>query len=84
MQQIGRTTVAGRVLPSPLALTNQVETGRRYRCHYTPRDALGHLNPSDTGATPFVQLRATDAEDALTKAHHVTGCPVTEAIRIEG
>ena len=57
---------------------------RRYRCYYTPRDALGHLNPSDAGAAPFVQFHAANAEQALGIAQHVTGCPVIEAVRIEG
>jgi len=57
---------------------------RRYRCYYTPRDAHGHLNPSDTGAAPFVQLHAANAEHALDLAQKVTGCPVIEATRIEG
>ncbi len=57
---------------------------RRYRCYYTPRDALGHLNPSDTGAAPFVQFHAATAEQALHLAQQVTGCPVIEAVRIEG
>ncbi len=56
---------------------------RSYRCFYTPKDALGHLNPSDTGALPFVQVRAANAEKAFTRAHHVTGCPVSEVVRIE-
>lgn len=57
---------------------------RRYRCTYTPRDGFGHLNPSDTGAAPFVQFRAVNAAAALDIAHRVTGCPVIEATRIEG
>lgn len=57
---------------------------RRYRCYYTPRDALGHLNPSDTGAAPFVQFHAADAEQALGLAQHITGCPVSLVERIEG
>ncbi|KQX34669.1 hypothetical protein ASD05_25790 [Variovorax sp. Root434] len=57
---------------------------RRYRCTYTPRDALGHLNPSETGAAPFVQFRAVNAAEALEIALRVTGCPVIEATRIEG
>lgn len=57
---------------------------RRYRCYYTPRDALGHLNPSDTGAAPFVQFLAANAEKARDIAQHITGCPVIEATRIEG
>jgi len=57
---------------------------RRYRCSFTPRDALGHLNPSDTGAAPSVQLWAANAEQALDLAQKVTGCPVIEATRIEG
>jgi hypothetical protein len=42
------------------------------------------LNPSDTGAAPFVQIRAANAEQAIGMAQHVTGCPVIEATRIEG
>ena len=62
----------------------EAEARRRYRCTYTPRDALGHLNPSETGAAPFVQFRAANAADALDIAHRITGCPVIEATRIEG
>ena len=57
---------------------------RRYRCYYTPRDALGHLNPSDTGTAPFVQFQATSAAQAADIAQHITGCPVLETVRIEG
>ncbi|MGO4609425.1 hypothetical protein AB4142_24080 [Variovorax sp. 2RAF20] len=66
------------------ASTTQVDNSRRYRCTYTPRDALGHLHPSDTGAAPFVQFRAANATAALDIAHRITGCPVIEATRIEG
>ena len=60
------------------------ESLRRYRCLYTPRDTLGNLNPSDTGAAPFVQLHAANAEQALGLAQHVPGCPVNLVERIEG
>ncbi|WP_445287677.1 hypothetical protein [Variovorax atrisoli] len=56
---------------------------RSYSCYYTPKDAHGHLAPSDTGALPFVQVLATSAEHAFINAHHVTGCPVSEVVRIE-
>jgi hypothetical protein len=56
---------------------------RSYRCFFTPKDALGHLAPSDTGAQPFVQLKAANAEAAFVSAHHVTGCPVSDVERIE-
>jgi hypothetical protein len=56
---------------------------RSYRCFYTPKDGLGHLTPSDTGAQPFVQLKAPNAEAAFVSAHHVTGCPVSDVERIE-
>lgn len=56
---------------------------RRYRCTYTPRDSLGHLNPSETGAAPYVQFLAANAEQALDIAQQVTGCPVIDATRIE-
>lgn len=58
-------------------------TTRRYRCYYTPRDALGHLNPSDTGAAPFVQFKAANGTSAREIAAAVTGCPVIDAVRIE-
>ncbi|WP_445289096.1 hypothetical protein [Variovorax atrisoli] len=61
-----------------------VDNHRSYRCTFTPRNAFGHLNPSDTGTAPFVQFHAANAEQALDIAQHVTGCPVIEAVRIEG
>ncbi|CAA2108229.1 hypothetical protein [Variovorax paradoxus] len=67
-----------------LASGATADSSRRYRCSYTPRDTFGHLNPSDTGAAPFVQFRAANAEQAVELAQKVTGCPVIEAIRIEG
>ncbi|SIR00551.1 hypothetical protein [Pseudacidovorax sp. RU35E] len=54
-----------------------------YRCFYAPLDKLGSPTMAEAGVLPFVQLQATNAEDALRKAHHVTGCPVTEAQRLE-
>lgn len=69
--------------PAPTAAA-KADDDRRYRCTYTPRDALGHLNPSDTGAAPFVQFRAANATAALDIARRITGCPVIEATRIEG
>jgi hypothetical protein len=56
---------------------------RSYRCFFVPRDGLGHLAPSDTGARPFIQLKAANAEAALISAQHATGCPVSEVERIE-
>lgn len=56
---------------------------RSYRCYYTPKDAHGHLTPSDTGALPFVHVLAANAEHAFISAHHVTGCPVSEVVRLE-
>jgi hypothetical protein len=77
------STELKRAAPRNTSATKANST-RRYRCTYTPRDALGHLNPSDTGFTPFIQFRAANAEQALGIARHVTGCPVIEATRIEG
>ncbi len=80
--------LTGHTVPSRAAhhaaAAAKADHNRRYRCSYTPRDALGHLNPSDTGAAPFVQFRAANATAALDIAHRVTGCPVIEATRIEG
>lgn len=56
---------------------------KSYRCYFTPRDGFGYLTPSDTGARPFVQLKAANAEAAFMSAHHVTGCPVSDVERIE-
>lgn len=72
---------AHRPIDRPASLT---ATARRYRCCYTPRDAFGHVNPSDTGVAPFVQFLAANAEQALDIAQQVTGCPVIDATRIEG
>ena len=83
MQPIEHAQPALAVRPHALS-SAAVAAGRRYRCSYTPRDALGHLNPSDTGVAPFVQFRAVNATAALDIAHRVTGCPVIDAIRIEG
>jgi len=57
---------------------------RSYRCFFVPRDGFGQLAPSETGAHPFVQLKAANAEAAFISAQHVTGCPVSEVERIEG
>ena len=57
---------------------------RSYRCFFVPRDGLGYLALSDTGAHPFVQLKAANAEAARISAQHVTGRPVSEVERIEG
>jgi len=56
---------------------------RSYRCYFTPREALGHLASSDTGALPFVQVKAANAEAALISAQYVTGCPVCNVERLE-
>ena len=83
MDLIGRIQAASEALG--LQCVSPAETySRRYRCTYTPRDALGHLNPSDTGAAPCVQFLAANAEQATDLAEKVTGCPVIEATRIEG
>ena len=60
-----------------------IHPSRSYRCHYHPRDGGGYPAPAETGVLPFVQVKAKDAEEAQRKAHHVTGCPVVGAERIE-
>lgn len=60
-----------------------VKTKRSYRCSYYPKDRYGSPVATDTGVLPFVQIRATDAEDAQRKAHAVTGCAVVGVERIE-
>jgi len=39
-----------------MEMANAKVGDRSYRCFFTPKDGLGHLAPSDTGAQPFVQL----------------------------
>lgn len=56
---------------------------RSYRCHYTPTDRDGYPVPSENGVLPFIQLQATDAEQAQRAAHAVTGCPIAEVTRLE-
>lgn len=59
------------------------KAARSYRCHYHPQDGSGFPMPADTGVLPFVQVQASSAEDALRKAHAVTGCAVATAERME-
>lgn len=54
---------------------------RSYRCTYMPVSSYGIPQISESGALPYVQLKAANAEEALHKAHHVTGCPVVDAER---
>ncbi len=54
---------------------------RSYRCTYAPISSFGTPHACESGALPYVQLKAANAEDALHKAHHVTGCPVVDAER---
>jgi hypothetical protein len=56
---------------------------RSYRCTYQPLDRDGFPVPCDTGVLPFVQVKAATAEDAQRAAHALTGCPITEAQRLE-
>ena len=60
-----------------------IKLTRSYRCSYYPKDRFGSPVATDTGVLPFVQLKATDAEDAQRKAHAVTGCAVVGVERIE-
>lgn len=62
----------------------QIKVQRSYRCSYYPNDRFGSPLAADTGVLPFVQLKATDAEDAQRKAHAVTGCAVVGVERMEG
>lgn len=56
---------------------------RSYRCSYTPQDRNGYPVATDNGVLPFVQVQAPGAEEAIRLAHATTGCPITEALRIE-
>ncbi len=56
---------------------------KSYRCYYTPKGPFGNLAPSDAGLMPYVQVQANNAEGAQRAAHHVTGCPIAEAERLD-
>jgi len=50
---------------------------------YHPVDRAGFAASSETGVLPFVQLRASDAEEAQRLAHHITGCAVSDVQRLD-
>ena len=52
---------------------------RSYRCHYHPRPDT----PAESGVLPHIQVRATSAEDAATRAYAVLGKPIDRVERIE-
>lgn len=54
-----------------------------YRCTYHPADRAGFESISETGVLPFVQLRASGAEEAQRLAHLITGCAVSDVLRLE-
>ena len=62
----------------------QVTPTRSYRCPYYPKDHQGYPQASESGTLPFVQVKATNAEQAQRMAHHITGCPIGDAERVEG
>lgn len=61
-----------------------VQIKRSYRCSYYPQDRFGCPVAADTGVLPFVQVKASSAEDAQRKAHAVTGCAVVGVERLDG
>lgn len=62
----------------------QVTPTRSYRCPYFPKDRQGYPQASESGTLPFVQVKAANAEQAQRMAHHVTGCAIADAERVEG
>jgi hypothetical protein len=52
---------------------------RSYRCYYHPRPDA----PAESGVLPWLQLKAANAADAFTKAHHTTGKTIDRVERIE-
>lgn len=56
---------------------------RRYRAYYSPLDRDGFPVSSDTGVLPFVQIKADSAEQALTQAYALVGCPISEVQRLD-
>lgn len=64
-------------------MANGLSGQRSYRCFYAPSDGLGIPDIPESGALPFVQLKAEDGEHAMRAAHHVTGCPVSSVERLD-
>jgi hypothetical protein len=54
-----------------------------YRAYYTPLDRDGYPVACESGILPFVDLKATDAEDAARKAFETKRCPIDSVVRIE-
>lgn len=64
-------------------MLTEVTPKRSYRCYYHPKDGNGWPQVADTGILPSVQVQAANAETAQIAAHHVTGCPIVRAERLE-
>lgn len=64
-------------------MSHPVESQRSYRCYYHPKDNNGWPVAADAGILPSVQVRAASAEAAQIAAHHVTGCPIAQAERLD-
>lgn len=62
----------------------QVTPARSYRCSYHPKDLNGHPVAAESGVQPFVQVKAHSAEHAARAAQAVTGCVVSDVVRVEG
>jgi hypothetical protein len=63
--------------------STETRSSHSYRCHYHPQDRDGWPLPNESGVLPFLQLKASSAEDAQRKAHHATGCAIAEVQRLE-
>lgn len=57
----------------------QVMGSRSYRCYYHPRPDA----PAESGVLPFVQVKASGADQAMRSAHALLGLPIERAERIE-
>lgn len=64
-------------------MLNKVAPQRSYRCYYHPKDSNGWPVAADAGILPSVRVRAATAEAAQIAAHHVTGCPIAQAERLD-
>jgi hypothetical protein len=56
---------------------------RSYRATYHPKDQNGYPVASDAGVLPFIQLKASNAEDAHRLANAATGCVIAGVERVE-
>ena len=59
------------------------KTLRSYRCTFTPVDRFGAPISTESGVLPWLQLQASNAEQAARLAHASVGAPIVQVERID-